>query len=68
MNSGGSIYLSGGMERAVEHGAQWRRDCSFALLSMNFLPLDIAELDQAYIKKHGPVSYTHLTLPTIYSV
>jgi hypothetical protein len=51
----GSIYLSGGMERAVEHGAQWRRECSLALATMGFLPLDIAELDQAYIKKHGPV-------------
>ncbi len=51
----GAIYLSGGMEKAVENGAGWRRDCSAALKTMNFFPLDIAALDLAYIEKHGPV-------------
>lgn len=50
-----SIYLSGGMEKAVENGAGWRQDCSIALSTMNFFPLDIAALDRAYIDKHGPV-------------
>lgn len=51
----GTIYLSGGMEKAVENGAQWRRTCSDVLREMDFVPLDIAELDLEYIKKHGPV-------------
>lgn len=54
MNNG-SIYLSGGMEKAVENGAGWRRDCSSALRTLDFFPLDIAALDLAYIEKHGPV-------------
>lgn len=54
MNNG-SIYLSGGMEKAVENGAGWRRTCSSALSQMGFFPLDIAAFDLAYIEKHGPV-------------
>src|SRR5271154_7013926 len=54
MNNG-TIYLSGGMEKAIENGAVWRRDCSKALITLGFTPLDIAELDLAYIEKHGPV-------------
>lgn len=54
MNNG-AIYLSGGMEKAAENGAQWRRECSVALQTLNFFPLDISALDQAYIDKHGPV-------------
>lgn len=49
------IYLSGGMEKAAENGAVWRRDCSKLLAEMDFVPLDIAALDLEYIKKHGPV-------------
>jgi hypothetical protein len=51
----GTIYLSGGMEKAVENGAQWRKVCSLALDHMGYTPLDIAALDLEYIKKHGPV-------------
>lgn len=54
MNNG-AIYLSGGMEKAVENGAGWRRDCSAKLKELNFFPVDIAALDLAYIEKHGPV-------------
>ncbi|MDE1830598.1 MAG: hypothetical protein KGI25_09775 [Thaumarchaeota archaeon] len=54
MNNG-AIYLSGGMEKAVENGAQWRREVSKKLEELNFFPVDIAALDLEYIKKHGPV-------------
>lgn len=53
--SKGTIYLSGGMEKAVENGAQWRKKTSHVLREMDFIPLDIAELDLAYIQAHGPV-------------
>lgn len=53
--SKGKIYLSGGMEKAVENGAQWRRDVSNKLIEFGFSPLDIAALDNEYIKAHGPV-------------
>ncbi len=53
--SKGTLYLSGGMEKAIENGVQWRRDCAAELIWLNFTPLDIAALDLEYIKKNGPV-------------
>lgn len=49
----GAIYLSGGMQYAVNLGAAWREDCSRHLRNMGYFPLDITELDVAYSKKHG---------------
>lgn len=49
------IYLSGGMEKAVENGMQWRRECSKSLIALGYEPVDIAALDNEYIKAHGPV-------------
>lgn len=51
----GILYLSGGMEHAIENGKAWRRDCSTALSNMGYQALDIAELDLEYVKEHGPV-------------
>lgn len=53
--SKGTIYLSGGMEKAVENGAQWRRVFSKSLTDLGYAPLDISALDLEYVKKHGPV-------------
>lgn len=55
MQTNGTIYLSGGMEKAVENGAQWRRMISDKLKSFGFTPLDIAALDFEYVKANGPV-------------
>lgn len=49
----GNIYLSGGMQYAKDLGAGWRIDCSKALKSLKYFPLDITELDVAYSKAHG---------------
>lgn len=49
----GNIYLSGGMEHAVEFGAQWRITVSVALKHLGFFPLDITALDREYEKQHG---------------
>ncbi len=49
----GAIYLSGGMQYAVNLGAAWREDCSQKLRAMGYFPLDITELDVAYSEKHG---------------
>lgn len=51
----GLIYLSGGMEKSADLGAQWRANCSKELIKRNFLPLDITALDVAYTKAHGVV-------------
>ena len=51
--SNGRIYLSGGMQHALNLGTDWRRDCSVHLRDMGFFPLDIADLDIAYTKTHG---------------
>lgn len=44
----GTIYLSGGMEKAVELGGAWRSALSERLVKMGFIPFDITELDRAY--------------------
>lgn len=51
----GNIYLSGGMERAVDLGSQWRIQVSEELKHMGFMPLDITALDKAYTAAHGKV-------------
>lgn len=49
----GNVYLSGGMQHAVDLGAAWRVSCSATLKELGFFPLDIAELDIAYSDAHG---------------
>lgn len=49
----GTIYLSGGMQFAVDLGAGWRKQCSKRLKELGFFPLDITELDMLYSKQHG---------------
>lgn len=52
----GSIYLSGGMQHTPDGlGAGWRRDCAQRLKELNFFPLDIAEMDNAYRAAHGHI-------------
>ena len=51
--SRGNIYLSGGMQFAKELGAGWRVEASDRLKSMEYFPLDITELDVAYLKSEG---------------
>lgn len=51
----GTVYLSGGMEASKDGGLAWRRELSVVLREMGYIPLDIAQLDLEYIKKHGPV-------------
>jgi hypothetical protein len=53
--SKGKIYLSGGMEKAVQNGLVWRKDCSKSLTAMGYEPIDIAALDLDYNKAHGKV-------------
>lgn len=53
--SKGTLYLSGGMEKAAANGTIWRMQCSKSLLALNYTPLDIAALDNEYNKAHGPV-------------
>lgn len=49
----GNIYLSGGMEHAVELGAEWRLVVGDELKQLGYFPLDITALDIAYAKEHG---------------
>lgn len=49
------IYLSGGMQFAVNNGTGWRKECSLKLMELGFTPCDIANLDLEYKKVHGPV-------------
>ncbi len=51
----GNIYLSGGMEHAVDLGVAWREICAKYLKSMEYFPLDITELDVEYQKRHGNI-------------
>lgn len=53
----GNIYLSGGMEHSPDLGEAWRKEASTNLMSMNYFPLDIFELDRAYSNKHGDLYY-----------
>lgn len=53
--SKGSLYLSGGMERAIENGAGWRKVCSDKLLALGYTPLDITAIDAAFTEAHGRV-------------
>jgi len=57
----GKIYLSGGMEKAVNLGAAWRTVCSNRLLDMDYRPIDITALDVLYTEVHGPVMTTDPT-------
>ena len=51
----GNIYLSGGMEGAVDLGGAWRTKASKALKDLNFFPIDITELDKMYQANHGDI-------------
>lgn len=55
----GNLYLSGGMEKAKDLGAGWRRECSKTLTKMNYFPIDICELDRDYAKHHGELFYAY---------
>ena len=52
----GNIYLSGGMQFAKNLGAGWRIEASEKLKAMKYFPLDITELDVAYLKEHGKMT------------
>jgi hypothetical protein len=52
----GNIYLSGGMQFAKNLGAGWREIASEKLKNMQYFPLDITELDVAYLKEHGKMT------------
>lgn len=49
----GNFYLSGGMQFAKALGAGWRIEASKKLKEMGYFPLDITELDVAYLKSEG---------------
>ena len=49
----GNIYLSGGMQFAQNLGAGWREITSNKLKELKYFPLDISELDIAYMQEHG---------------
>jgi hypothetical protein len=51
----GNIYLSGGMEFAVDLGAEWRNKCGTRLTQLGYHPLDITKLDQEYTANHGDI-------------
>lgn len=53
--SRGIIYLSGGMEKAVDLGASWRYECGTRLNEIDYTPLDITALDKAYTLMYGQV-------------
>ena len=49
----GNIYLSGGMQFADDIGLGWRETCATELQSLEYYPIDIAQLDREYAKEHG---------------
>lgn len=49
----GNIYLSGGIEKAINDGAGWREQVSESLRYFGYFPLNITALDRAYRKEHG---------------
>lgn len=59
----GNIYLSGGMQFAANLGAGWRITASEKLKEMKYFPLDITELDVAYLKDHGKMTLPDSTEP-----
>lgn len=59
----GNIYLSGGMQFAKNLGAGWREEASKKLKDMKYFPLDITELDVAYLKEHGKMTLPDSTEP-----
>lgn len=57
----GNIYLSGGMQFAKNLGAGWRVEASEKLKEMGLFPLDITELDVAYLKDIGKPATTDMS-------
>lgn len=55
----GNIYLSGGMEHAIDNGAGWREQTSKVLQDLAYYPIDIAALDKEYRKYHGNIDASH---------
>ena len=51
----GHIYLAGGMEFAVDLGADWRLQCSNKLTQLGYTPVDITKLDKSYTAAHGDI-------------
>lgn len=49
----GNLYLSGGIEHAVDFGSSWRAEISPKLKQLGYFPLDIAALDKEYARRHG---------------
>ena len=49
----GNIYLSGGIEKAKNDGADWRVRIARRLKELRYFPIDITALDRAYSKAHG---------------
>ena len=54
----GNIYLSGGMQHAEGLGGSWRAEASRELKGMGYYPLDITDLDKAYMKEHGDLYHS----------
>lgn len=53
----GSIYLSGGMQHAVDLGSGWREKCSERLKKMKYYPIDISRMDKEYTKRYGQLYF-----------
>ncbi len=54
----GNIYLSGGVEKAPNMGADWRDIVSDRLKEHSYFPINITALDRAYSKVHGKLYTT----------
>jgi hypothetical protein len=52
ISSQGTIYLSGGMEKAKNHGLQWRTDLDTALHQWGYTCINITAYDHAYVEKN----------------
>ena len=57
LSNRGQIYLSGAMQYASDGtlGSSWRKSCSATLRSMDYVSLDIADMDIEYTKEHDTV-------------
>lgn len=55
-STNGWVYLSGGMQYALNLGAKWREVCGERLTALGYDPINITELDVAYTEAHGSVT------------
>ena len=66
--SGGALMLGTGIVAVGRLEELWQLFAAFACMGVGYATMSVAGLSATIAPWFEPVSYTHLTLPTIYSV